>query len=422
MGEFASIFNTWLANRRIRQTIRNIEKNNELRKNITLYEPSDIEGFIERDSRVGSYIISGGLQSYRARTAASVVACSLSQGVPVVVLHEGDRELENSIAVATAFTNNKVIIKHSTSVYDPFYNRSNQEICNLIMNSVRTPGDIGTLGQQYISGISDFIRSKNIPPYCEMLVRCPHDELIEKIDDAENLGYLTSQKAAQIRGLIMQGQSERANVQAFFSQLSYQATGVLLSHGSRSHAVNIRTAVEHAGLLMIDIGSSTNDLLVNLLVNEIKDMLSSGKKLMLVIDGIAINSNVLLSNVVKSLSARCLTCILAEDVYSVLGADDNVFHSFVGNACKCVVYAHSVGLTCNKWSEVFGYYDVDRVSHNMGSNQNYQWGYGFGSQNSINVSTNREFIVKPEEINQMASNEVYILDRNAKELAFTTIR
>jgi hypothetical protein len=113
MGEFASIFNTWLANRRTRQTIRNIEKNNELRKNITLYEPSDIEGFIERDSRVGSYIISGGLQSYRARTAASVVACSLSQGVPVVVLHEGDRELENSIAVATAFTNNKVIINQS---------------------------------------------------------------------------------------------------------------------------------------------------------------------------------------------------------------------------------------------------------------------------------------------------------------------
>ena len=109
-----------------------------------------------------------------------------------------------------------------------------------------------------------------------MLVRCPHDELIEKIDDAENLGYLTSQKAAQIRGLIMQGQSERANVQAFFSQLSYQATGVLSSHGSRSHAVNIRTAVEHAGLLMIDIGSSTNDLLVNLLVNEIKDMFLKG--------------------------------------------------------------------------------------------------------------------------------------------------
>lgn len=160
MGEFASIFNTWLANRRTRQTIRNIEKNNELRKNITLYEPSDIEGFIERDSRVGSYIISGGLQSYRARTAASVVACSLSQGVPVVVLHEGDRELENSIAVATAFTNNKVIIKHSTSVYDPFYNRSNQEICNLIMNSVRTPGD-----EQKCKSCTRY-------PQCVRLVKC----------------------------------------------------------------------------------------------------------------------------------------------------------------------------------------------------------------------------------------------------------
>jgi len=71
---------------------------------------------------------------------------------------------------------------------------------------------------------------------------------------------------------------------------------------------------------------------------------------------------------------------------------------------------------------VFGYYDVDKVSQNMGSNQNYQWGYGFGSSNSISVSTNREFIVKPEDLARMAPEEVYILDRNARELAYTTLR
>jgi len=89
---------------------------------------------------------------------------------------------------------------------------------------------------------------------------------------------------------------------------------------------------------------------------------------------------------------------------------------------KAEKYLDEVGVTCNKWSEVFGYYDVDKVSQNIGSNQNYQWGYGFGSQYSINVSSNREFIVKPEELARMAINEVYVLDRNARELAYTTIR
>lgn len=422
MGGFTSIFNTWLANRRTRQTIRNIEKNNELRRNITRYEPSDIEGFIERDSHVGSYVISGGISNNRAKAAASVVACSLSQGVPIVVLHEGNLILQRYIANATAFSGNKVIITNSTSVYDPFYNRSNQEICNLIINSAGNHSLISALGQQYILGVIDFIKSKNIPPYCEMFVSCPHDHLFEKIDDAQKSGYLTDQRATIIRNQLMQGQSERPNVQAFFSQLAYQGAGILSNRGSRNSAVNIRTAVSHDGLIMIDIGSSTNDILLNLIMNEVKEVLTHGKNIMLVLDGININSNELLSKIVKSLSSRCLTTLLSEDVYSMLGADDNLFHSFVGNACKCIVFSHTTGVTCNKWSEVFGYYDVDKVSQNISNNQNYQWGYGFGSQYSINVSTNREFIVKPEEISRMSVNEVYVLDRNARELAYTTLR
>lgn len=422
MGEFASLFNTWLANRRTKQTIRNIERNNELRRNITRYEPSDIEGFIERDSQVGSYVISGGILDNRAKTAASVVACSLSQGIPTVVLHEGDTNLQQHVANATAFSGNKVIITSSTSVYDPFYNRSNQEICNLIINSAGSHAFINALGQQYIVGVIEFIKSKNIPPYCEMLVSCPHNTIFEKIDDAQKNGYLTDQRATSIRNQLMQGQSEKANIQAFFSQLAYQGAGILSNKGNRNSAVNVRTAVSHDGLIMIDIGSSTNDILLNLIANEIKEVLTSGKKMMLVLDGISINSNELLAKLIKSLSSRCLTALVSDDVYSMLGADDNLFHSFVGNACKCIVFSHTVGVTCNKWSEVFGYYDVDKVSQNIGSNQNYQWGYGFGSQYSINVSSNREFIVKPEELARMTINEVYVLDRNARELAYTTIR
>ena len=139
-------------------------------------------------------------------------------------------------------------------------------------------------------------------------------------------------------------------------------------------------------------------------------------------------SQKLFNSVLDTFDAKKIT-----DIHSAVGLNSvyeveykgkrfALFHSFVGNACKCVVFSHNVGITCNKWSEVFGYYDVDKVSQNIGSNHNYQSGYGFGSQYSINVSSNREFIVKPEELARMAINEVYVLDRNARELAYTTIK
>ena len=422
MGDFTSLVNTWLANRRTKQTIRNIELNNELRRNIIRYDPSDIEAFIERDINVGSYIISGGDGINRAKAAASAAACSLEQNIPVIVIHEGNKAFESILAQATAFTGNKIIITSNTAVYDPFYNRNNNEICNLIFNSCNQSLRINANGQQYILGLTEFIKSKNIPPYCEMFVSCPHDILFDKIDESEQKGYLTNSDAQRIRNELMQGQSERANIQSFFSQLAYQGNGVLSNKGNRNSAVNIKTAVQHNGLLMIDIGSSTNEILLNLIINEIKEVLATGKTIMLILDDISINSNEMLSRLIKSLSARCLTTLLSSDVYSMLGGDENLFYTFTGNASKCIVFSHTSGTSCSKWSEVFGYYDVDKITQNLSTNQNYQWGYGSGTSNSINVSSVREFIVKPEEITRLNANEVFILDRNAKELAFTIIR
>ena len=328
MGLFLSLLNSWLSNLRTKQTIRNIEKNNELRKNISRYQPSDIEAFIERDKQVGSYIISGINPSIRCRAAASVAACALSQNIPVIIIHEGNTLLQNHVIQATAFTKNKVVISNNTTIYDPFYNRSDQEICNLIINSAKSSGTINAVGQLYILGIIQFIKSKNIPPYCEMFIRCPHDSLFDKIDDAESNGYLKSNTATQIRDLLMQGQSERANVQSFLAQLAYQGIGVLSNKGNRNSVVNVKTAVSHNGLLMIDVGSSTNDILINVLINEVKELLACGNKMMLILDNIGLNSNDVLSKLLKSLSSRCLTTLLSEDIYSMLGGDEKLFHSF----------------------------------------------------------------------------------------------
>ena len=73
--------------------------------------------------------------------------------------------MQNYVKNATNSFRDKVIITGSTPIYDPFYNRSDKEICNLIVNSSSSNALINATGQQYILGIIDFIRSKNISPY-----------------------------------------------------------------------------------------------------------------------------------------------------------------------------------------------------------------------------------------------------------------
>ena len=419
------LFNNFFANRRTRKTIQNIERNNELRKNIIYYQPSEIEAFIERDLQtglpLGSYIVSGGLNKYRARVAASVASCSIDQGIPVVVLHEGNIELSNKIWNETNFTNYRLNVSRGSGLYDPFYNRSAGEICQLVVNSVGANLVINAVGQLYLMGIIDFVQSKMMPPYFDMIDRCPYDQLLDKIDDSQQKGFIDDQRATAIRGKILQGQSERAGIQSFFSLLSNQGNGILSNMNTRDCAKNIRAAANHNGLIMIDIGSSTNEFLLNIICNEIREIIATGKRMMLILDGISICSNNLLSGIVKSLTAVCPTTLISNDVYSMLGSDDNAFNSLVGNACKCIVFSHPTGVSSTKWSEVFGYCDIDKVSQNMGQNQNYNAGYSYGSQYSISVTTAKEYIVKPEEIARLKPEEVYIFDKNAQELAFTTI-
>ena len=421
MKELLLLLHNFFSSANAKMRVRRIEKSNENKKNISYYEPSDIEGFIERDSGVGSYLISGNNRVNRLRATTSVAVSSLSLGVPVVVLHEGNRDLENMLQSATTFSSVRHIISSNSNTYDPFYNRFDVEIYNLILNSKGDSVLMNAVASEYIKGISKFIQSKNIPPFFDMFLRCPHDTLFDKVEEARLNGHIDDNTALSIRNSLMQGQGERPGVQSFFSQLSYQGTGVLSNKNTRASVTNVKDVVSKGGIISIDIGSSSNDILINLIVNEIKERINSGAKVMLIVDRITLGANNLLLNLVKSQSQGCLTTLTSDDVYAMAGSDDNLFHSLAGNACKCIVFNHGSGVSCKKWSEVFGYYEEDKVSKNIGGMGSFFPIYGFNPQYTYSVSENSEFIIKPDEINRLSSNEVYILDKVSQELIYSKL-
>lgn len=422
MGEFTSLLNTLIAENMKKKAIKNIYRSNEAKKNLVRYRPGDIEGFFERDLETGRYIISGGVPAMRSRAMISVAMCALSRNIPVVILHEGDEDLERGLQGSVQYTGNTFILNRRSQSYDPFFNRTNAEINNLILNSLTSDHAIGNSGGQYLEGITEFIRSKNIPPYCYMFLSCPYDVLFDKIDEALQNSRMTGLKAQQIRSLLMQGQNERANIQFLFSQLAYQGAGVFSTKGTYYKAVDIKEAVKRNGLFMMDIGSSTNEALLNILINEIREIIANGYKIVLLIDGININANELLMKTIFAQSARCLTTLASSDVYSMLGANESLFSSLAAGADKCVVMQHTAGISCTKWAEFFGSYESNKVSESIGNSGNYQWGYGSGRSSSFSINQDREYRVRPEEIARLNIFESYIADKKLNELAYCPLK
>lgn len=405
-----------------KRILKNISIRNENNKNIVRYRPSPIEAFFSPTDPLGNILISGGTGELRNRAVIGAVDCALSNGISVVVLHAGNQPLEDLLYQHFQTIS---VFNQNNAIYDPFIGLSNSEICRLIQNSATKSCEIQSGGQYYIEGMAEFIRSKNIPPYCEMFITCPHLELFDKVDNAEAKKYISTSLAQRIKTLLVQGQTQRSDVENYFNMLRHQTQGLLANMMTRNHATSLRAVVNQNGSAVLDIGSNTNDLLINLVLSDLTSTLNNGRKIFLVLDGLSVSISEKLEQVIKNSGNSIYTAISSDDVYSSLNADENLFTSVIGKATKTVIYRHTSGLSCNKWSEVLGYYEKQEVSNTYTSGRNYQSLFsvipGQMSTDSINVNLKRDYIVRPEEISHMANDEVYILDAVNSELSHTHI-
>ena len=405
-----------------KRMLKNIAVQNENSKNIVYYKPSAIEAFFSPVDPLGNILISGGICELRNRAIIGALDCAINSGTSVVVLHAGNQMLENMLYQRY---HNIFVFNRNNSTYEPFIGLSNAEICRLIQSSATKFCEIQSGGQYYIEGMTEFIRSKNIPPYCEMFITCPHLELFDKVDDAETKGYISSSLAQRIKTSMVQGQAQRSDVENYFNMLRHQAQGLLVNKVNLNKAKSLRLIANHNGFAVLDVGSNTNDLLINLALCDLTSALNNGRKLVLVLDGLSVSASEKLEQIIKNSGVAVYVVISSDDAYSALNADENLFASAIGKAMKSVIYRHTSGLSCNKWAEVLGYYEKQEVSNTYTNGRNYQSIFsiipGQMSTDSINVNLKRDYIVRPEEISHMAKDEAYIIDAVNSELAHTTI-
>lgn len=406
--------------RRSRKALQAIYDANEANQGIIRYQPSQIEAFFDDNAPFENMIFSGGANSIRIRAIARAIECAYAQGYSIMVLHCGNRELEQCLDNYFG-SGNLCFINSFNPIYDPFCGAANDEIARLTISSSAKDCKINAVGRYYMNGVSDYIRANRKNPRCYMFINCPHLTFIDGVNKAENQGRLTQDQARTIISQIMQGEIERGNIETFFQTLSRQAAAILVQKGNAVSAVNLSIAAQRRQIFSVDVQSATNAVLLNILMNEADSLLSHGGKVMVIIDGIQMGASEVLHDYAKRGGSNYSVVASSDDVYSGFGGSDSDFFAFVGKCSKVIISKHASAYSCQKFSEMIGSYDKQEINSSYAQNTNYVGYWGYGTSQTASVNIKRENIVKPEEIQRMAVDEVYIMDKVTGELSYTPV-
>ena len=73
------------------------DRANLINRSVNEYQPCSVDAFFEPDKGVYNAIVSGGDNKIRTNAMVAQAICALKNNFPVIIMHEGNRELENQM-------------------------------------------------------------------------------------------------------------------------------------------------------------------------------------------------------------------------------------------------------------------------------------------------------------------------------------
>ena len=408
-------------------TMTSTDRANEANRGVIEYEPCDVGAFYKLGTGLKNCIVSGGSNQYRVSALVRYAENAINNNLPTIILHEGNKELENQMRYAFSSTGKYIEINENNPCFEPFYKLNAMEITNQIFEAAPKEYDIKYSARYYIEGISEILTKKGKNLSFNMFSTCPHHLIFDKVDELRMNGIISDAEEQSIKSKLMMGQGENFKLDTYFSGFKLENDLILYGKNRMSRRpVNIISAINNKNVVCIDVSSSANKLLINILISQLKLSLTKNFKYLLLIDSISINANEKYADYIKGITGKVNYMFSSEDFYSMTGGDDKIFSTLVGNSHINIVMSHSSANTAQKWSEVFGMYDKYETSYSKTRGSTRRTPFSILSspnvQSTVSVNEKREYIVKPEQIARMGVGEAYIAVSFIDEIAHLILK
>jgi hypothetical protein len=406
-------FIDWIAS-----IIRNnrIRKYNKQARGVEEYQSISVDALLPPHTYKDSVIISGGSQGERLHICEEILRNAYNAHHPVIILHTANGAMENIIAGNGFGT----VVSERNKQFDAFTSFEFNEIYQVVTDTCKSKYDIKPSGRYILQVAYDLLLNRGKKPYFSFFASCPYFELSDSITTRLNSGAITQHIADKLNSLLLTGQTECPKIDTFFNDMKSQIDYLSAPDPAGVNAVSVLSTIKKNQILCIDMRSSANVMLMELIVNSLIIAMNQGCDFSLIIDDIAFVNNDMLKNTVCQKSNHH-NIIVSKDLYALTGGKEDVFAAIIGEAEKTVLFAHSSSISCDMWSKYVGEYDKIAVSqnHNSGWSQSSKW--GFNSTDGQTETLKREAKVKPEQINRLSQNEAFIYDHTNGSLIQTVI-
>jgi len=308
-------------------------------------------------------VVSGGQNDARVRALMPFVRKSQIEDIPLIALHNGNRDLE---AMVSQNSRDHEFISQNQFYYDVFRGMPVDDMAYLLYETMPND-DANPKAEALLRALLEVILRKNGTVTFQQLAAFPLADLKDILDTMANNAEVTASEYKIIDRDYMAGSSELDVVRVFLNKLNRQAEGIFGK--PTANTCNIKKMLNFKGVITIDVGGVQNDLIFSLVTNQLMLLQSQGRDFSILLDDVPISR---FPKATDLLRGRTYAISHNDFVASLFGGErqgNDLFSEITGNVSTLVLLRHTSGTSCQKWSEHLGKYHKIRIKYNISQNK-----------------------------------------------------
>src|SRR5699024_17288 len=103
------------------------DRANAANRSVIEYQPCAVDAFFEPNRGVYNAVVSGGENRMRVNALVAQAICAIENNFPVIILHEGNYELESQMRNTFTSSGRYLEISNRTPCFEPFYSLNELE-------------------------------------------------------------------------------------------------------------------------------------------------------------------------------------------------------------------------------------------------------------------------------------------------------
>ena len=336
-------------------------------------------------------IISGGKPDERVRSLMPFVHKSQQEGLPIFVLHSSNRDLK---AMIEEHSIDCEFLSQTELYYDGFRALPVEDMSYLLFETM--PENTSPSAESVLRALLEVVLCKEGKITFHNLAAFPLVRLMDTLNTLKADGEITVDEYDDISRDYMAGSSEIDGVRNFLSKLNRQADSIFGK--PRAKSGNIKKMLNTKGVVAIDVGLGSNELVISFAINQIKLLQAAGKDFAIALDGLALSK---FPSIYDILRGRTYAICHNDFVSSLYGGEkkgEDMFTEIAGDVSAMILFNHKSGTSCQKWSEHVGKYHKIRIKMNISQTKNFLTG---GNTRGISVDETDEPRVRAETLSML---------------------